>query len=171
MVACVALAACSSTKSKSAAPAQSSAAAGSPAPSASASGGTQGGAAGHPVNICALLPVASVASITGENLTVARENDEDELQTYNCGYFTADGDSGLTVSVYTLQGAQGYNNALANDGSRATPISGLGDKAYSTTSGSLNVVRSLFGQVEINVSGVVTIPASETLIRTLQPKL
>jgi hypothetical protein len=169
-MACVAPVACSSTGSKAAGPAPSAAPAGSSADTASTSGGGPGGGVNHPVNVCAPLPLASVTSVTGESLTVARENDDASYQNYTCGYFSADGGSGLTVSVSTLQGAVGYNNAMQNDGSRATPISGLGDKAYSTTSGSSSVVRSLFGSVEINVSGVVSVPASVTLIRRLQPK-
>jgi len=171
VVACVAPVACSSTASKSADRARSAAPVGSSADTASAPGDAQGGGVRHPVNVCTLLPVATVAAVTSESLTVARENDDAAYQNYTCGYYTTDGGSGLTVSVSTLQGAVGYNNALQNDGSRATPISGVGDKAYSTTSGSSSVVRSLFGSVEINVSGVVSVPASETLIRRLQPKL
>jgi hypothetical protein len=170
-IACLDPVGCSSTASKAASPARSAAPSESSADTASTSGGAQGGTVHGPFNICALLPLASVASVTGASLTVARENDDASYQNYTCGYFSADGGSGLTVSVSTLQGAVGYNNALHNDGSRATPISGLGDKAYSTTSGSSSVVRSLFGNVEINVSGVVSVPASVTLIRQLQPKL
>jgi len=105
------------------------------------------------------------------SLTVSRENDDASYKTYNCGYFTAEGGSGLTVSVSTLGGATGYTNALKNDGSSATPINGLGDRAYSTTSGSISHIRALFGQVEIDVAGDVSVPQSETLVRTLQPKL
>ena len=54
---------------------------------------------GHPVNVCALLPVATVASITGEPLTVATEADTLSYKIYHCDYTNAAGSSGLGVSV------------------------------------------------------------------------
>ena len=42
---------------------------------APASAGTAAGGAGQPVKVCDLLPVATVASITGQQLTQATESD------------------------------------------------------------------------------------------------
>jgi hypothetical protein len=137
--------------------------------------GQQGGAGsvndglGHPVNVCTVLPVATVASITGEPLTVATEQDTLSYKTYTCNYTSADGTSGVTVSVLAMDAAAGYDAELnaTNQVVAAKQISGLGDKAYSGPLG----LEALFGNVSISVTGLQSDDAAETLIRTLQPKL
>jgi len=126
---------------------------------------------GHPVNICTLLPVATVASVSGEPITVAQEQDTAGLKIYACNYTSADGTSGVTVSVLGMDAAAGFQGSIdANKsvpGAQYTPISGLGDKAFSSISG----VEALFGNVSISVTDLQSNAASETLIRDLQPKL
>ncbi len=126
---------------------------------------------GHPVNICSLLPVATVASVSGEPLTVAQEQDTLSYKIYTCDYTSADGTSGLTVSVLAMDAAAGFQGDIdankAVSGAPYTPISGLGDKAFSAIGG----VEALFGNVSITVSDLQSNSASETLIRDLQPKL
>lgn len=135
--------------------------------------GQQGGAGsvddglGHPVNICTLLPVATVASATGEPLSVATEQDTLSYKIYTCNYTSADGTSGLTVDVLALDAAAGYDAELQAHGTGAKRISGLGDKAFSYANG----VEALFGNVSISVSDLPSDAAAETLIRNLQPKL
>ena len=134
--------------------------------------GQQGGAGsvddglGHPVNVCALLPVATVASVSGESLTVATEDDTLSYKIYVCDYTNSAGTSGLRVSVLALDAAAGYDGDVQAD-SGAKQISGLGDKAFSGTLGQ----EALFGNVVIKVSNLQSDAAAETLIRTLQPKL
>jgi hypothetical protein len=61
---------------------------------------------GHSVNICTLLPVATVASITGEPLTVATEDDTlSSSKIYSCNYTNAAGTSGLIVTVEAMVAA------------------------------------------------------------------
>lgn len=142
---------------------------------ATAPGQAQGGGAGsvndglgHPVNICTLLPVATVASVTGEPLTVATEGDTLSYKIYSCDYTSADGTVGLTVDVLALDASAGYDADIqAHDTGWAKPISGLGDKAFSHANGA----EALFGNVSISVSDLKSASAAETLIRTLQPKL
>ena len=122
---------------------------------------------GHPVNVCAVLPVASVASITGEPLSVARQADTLPSKTYECDYTSADGSSGLSVMVETEHAAEAYDHELQAAGSGATQISGLGDKAFSGVLGQ----EALFGNVLIKLLNLKSDAAAETLIRTLQPKL
>ncbi|MFI5259940.1 MAG: hypothetical protein ACHQ01_10090 [Candidatus Limnocylindrales bacterium] len=124
---------------------------------------------GHPVNICTLLPVATVASIAGEPLTVATEQDTPSYKTYTCNYTSADGTSGLTVSVLAMDAAAGYDAELQATQAVVSPnpISGLGDKAFSGPLG----LEALFGNVSISVTDLQSDAAAETLIRTLQPKL
>jgi len=169
-------AACSSGAANSTAGAQGSttvAGAGATAPAQAQ--GQQGGAGsvndglGHPVNICTVLPVATVASITGEPLTVATEQDTLSYKTYVCNYTSADGTSGVTVTVLAMDAAVGYDATLSatNQVVTAKQISGLGDKAFSGPLG----LEALFGNVSISVTNLQSDAAAETLIRTLQPKL
>jgi hypothetical protein len=144
---------------------------------ATAPGQAQGGGAssvndglGHSVNICTLLPVATVASITGEPLTVATEDDTlSSSKIYSCNYTNAAGTSGLIVTVEAMVAAAAYDSDLSatNQVVTAKQISGLGDKAFSGPLGQ----EALFGNVLIKVSGLQSDDAAETLIRTLQPKL
>ena len=124
---------------------------------------------GHPVNVCALLPVATVASITGEPLTVATEADTLSYKIYTCDYTSPGGTSDITVTVLALDAAAGYDGTLSatNQVVTAKQISGLGDKAFSGPLGQ----EALFGNVSISVTDLPSDAAAETLIKTLQPKL
>ena len=143
---------------------------------AMAQGQAQGGgvgsandALGHPVNICTLLPVATVASITSESLTVATEEDTLSTKTYVCNYASSDGTFGVLITVAAMAAAIGYDADLSSTSqvTTAKQISGLGDKAFSGPLG----LEALFGNVSITVSNLQSDAAAETLIRTLQPKL
>ena len=139
---------------------------------APASAGTAAGGAGQPVKVCDLLPVATVASITGQQLTQATESDTAALQSYGC-YYGGAGLAGVTVTV--ADGAADtfdtlMQEALALGGEQ---VSGLGDKAYHAVLG----VNALFGDVSIFASTDLAATALQpddaaiTLIKTLQPKL
>ena len=167
-------AACSGAASTSPAGAQGpSLAAGATASPAGQAQVQQGGAGsvddgiGHPVNVCTLLPVATVASITGEPLTVATEADMLAVKQYVCNYTSADGTSELTVMVEAMDAALGYDAGVQAAGTSDKQISGLGDKANSSLLG----LDALFGNVRITVTNLQSDAAAETLIRTLQPKL
>ena len=143
---------------------------------ATAQGQAQGGGAGsvndglgHTVNVCTLLPVATVASITGEPLTVATEQDTLPTKTYQCDYTSSDGTFEVLITVFAMAAAIGYDLDLAgtNQVTTAKQISGLGDKAFSGPLG----LEALFGNVCITVADVQSDAAAETLIRALQPKL
>jgi hypothetical protein len=133
----------------------------------SGSGGSVNDGIGHPVNICSLLPVATVASVSAEPLTVAQEQDTVSYKIYSCNYTSADGTSGLVVSVLALDAVAGYGGSVDAAGSGGKPISGVGDKAFSSVLG----VQALFGNVSITVSGLQSDDAAVTLIKDLQPKL
>lgn len=122
---------------------------------------------GHPANICQLLPVATVAQITGEKLTVATEDDTISYKIYVCDYKSADGTAGVRVTVLADQAKVGYDSTLRANGAGAHQISGLGDKAFSAITG----VEALFGDVSITVSDLTADDAAVQIIRTLQPKL
>ncbi len=134
---------------------------------AAGNGGTVEDGIGHAVNICDLLPVATVASISGEPLTVAKEDDTPNYKTYSCSYMSANGTSGLDVNVLALDAAAGFDSTLQANSTGARQISGLGDKAFTAITG----VEALFGNVSITVSNLQSDDAAITLIKTLQPKL
>jgi hypothetical protein len=174
-----AVAAAASSSAESAAPAASAGdsapasaqPAGGASQSAPASAGAAGGA-GQPVTVCDLLPVATVASITGQSLNQATESDTPALQSYGC-YYGGAGTAGVTVTVaYDAAGTFDtlMQAALALGGEQ---VSGLGDKAYHAVLG----VNALFGNVGIFASTDPAATALEpddaaiTLIKTLQPKL
>ena len=167
-------AACSSGAAGSSAGAQGSP--GALVAGATAQGQAPGGGAGsvndglgHTVNVCTLLPVATVASITGEPLTVATEQDTLPTKTYVCDYTSSDGTFGVLITVAAMAAAIGYDADLSSTSqvTTAKQISGLGDKAFSGPLG----LEALFGNVSISVSNLQSDAAAETLIRALQPKL
>ena len=140
----------------------------SPAAAAAApAGGSVDDGLGHPVDVCSLLPVADVARISGEPLTVAKEDDTVSYKIYGCSYTSTDGTSGVDVSVLALDAAAGYDGGLQAAGSGAKQISGVGDKAYSAITG----VQALFGNVSITVSNLQSDDAAVQIIKELQPKL
>ncbi len=170
------VAACSSGAASSPVGAQGpTLAAGASAMPAGQSQSQQGGAGsvedgiGHPVSVCTLLPAATAASITGEPITQATEDDTASYKIYACDYSSADGTTEFRISVLALDAAAGFDGDFqANQqGSGAKQISGLGDKAFSGVLG----VQALFGNVSISVSNLQSDDAAETLIRTLRPKL
>jgi hypothetical protein len=126
---------------------------------------------GHPVNVCALIPASTAASVSGEPITVANEDDTLSYKIYSCDYTSADGTMGFDIDVLALDAVAGFQGDI--DGAKAvgvpvTPISGLGDKAFANGGG----VEALFGNVEIHVANLSgQTAACETLIRDLQPKL
>lgn len=126
---------------------------------------------GHPVSVCTLLPAATAASISGEAITVAQEQDTPSYKIWVCNYTNAAGTGGFTISVLAMDASVGFSADIqANSsvsGAQYQPITGLGDKAFSSISG----VEALFGNVSISVSNLASTTASETLIKDLQPKL
>lgn len=167
------LAACGSTST----PAGGGGGGGATQPASGNSGSTSGSATsvndgiGHPVNVCSLLPTATAASVSGEPITVANEQDTLSYKIYSCDYTSADGTNGFDLNVLALDAAAGYEGdvqAHQTTGSPVTPVSGLGDKAFATSDG----VEALFGNYSIDVSNLTgKTDACETLIRDLQQKI
>jgi hypothetical protein len=120
------------------------------------------------LDVCALLPVATVASITGRSLTGSTSNGISGRHACEYGANTA-----VSVVVVRPGGATDYAQTA---GSGDTPVSGLGDKAFYNTS--VGVV-ALFGDTEVQAhvepSGALTPDQISTmeqaLVKALQPKL
>jgi hypothetical protein len=152
---------------------------------ATALGGSSSGG-GKTVDVCALMPAESVANISGEPITVAKEDTDKVLTSsgiFTCDYTSADGTSGLDLTVHETGGKIGYDADLqaakSVQAAGTKTISGLGDKAFSAVDG----VHALFGDVEIEVSGLSlaasavglgsgdSVGPAKTLITTLHSKL
>lgn len=144
----------------------SNAAAATPSASA-ATGGTAAALA-----LCATLPTSQVATLSGKALTHSREEDAAEVNNYTCGYFTASGVGGISVTVRTMDGATAYANTLNTDtiegaADHVTPVAGFGDKAFSAQDG----LHALFGDRLITVAGLTSVPQAEAIIQAVQAKL
>jgi hypothetical protein len=115
---------------------------------ASSSSSTQSSAAASKkLDICGLLPVATVAQITGQGLTTATPNHSlDASGIYTCSYDTADGLAFIRVDVNTQTAKIAYDANYSAAGS-TDDLSGLGDKAF----GSMYHVEALFGDTDIEV--------------------
>jgi len=132
-----------------------------------ASGAAKADASGT-LDVCALLPVATVASITGESLTGSTSNGIGGRHACEYGANT-----GASVVVVRPGGAADYSQTA---GSGDTPVSGLGDKAFYNPS--VGIV-ALFGDTEVQAHmeqpGALTqdqISAMEqAMVKALQPKL
>jgi glucose/arabinose dehydrogenase len=164
------LAACGSPGAASGTAAGAASAAVSALPAQAASGGQGGQIAdglGHPVSVCALMPAATVARITSEPITVAKEADTLSYKIYSCDYDNAAGTVGLSISVLAKDAVAGYSAAVQAAGSGGHPVSGLGDKAFSSILG----LEALYGNVSITVANLPSDTAGAALIRMLQPKL
>jgi hypothetical protein len=124
--------------------------------------------ASGPLDVCALLPVATVATITGQTLTGSTSNGIGGRHACEYGANTA-----VSVIVVRPGGATDYAQTA---GSGDTPVSGLGDKAFFNSS--VGVV-ALFGDTEVQAhidqSGALTPDQISTMeqamVKALQPKL
>ena len=122
--------------------------------------------------MCTTLPTSQVASLSGVAVTTSREEDDAVLDTYTCDYFPASGTGGLSVTVTAVRGAQAYENSLQTDtiagaAEHVSPLTGVGDKAFSARDG----VRAVFGDRMIYVAGLASDPPAVAIIQALQAKL
>jgi hypothetical protein len=132
------------------------------------SAGTAKADASGTLDVCALLPVATVASITGQVLTGSTSNGISGRHACEYGANTA-----VSVVVVRPGGAADYAQTA---GSGDTPVSGLGDKAFYNSS--VGVV-ALFGDTEVQAhidpSGKLTqdqiSSMEQAMVKALQPKL
>lgn len=148
------------------------AAAGPSAGATSATATPSTGDKAAPVALCTTLPTAQVASLSGTVLTHSREQDFAAQNSYTCDYFTASGVGGMSVTVAVAGGTTTFANTLNSDTiagpeEHVTPLTGLGDKAFSARDG----VHALFGDRMIYVAGLTSVPQAEAIINALQAKL
>jgi hypothetical protein len=123
-------------------------------------------------NVCQALPVAAASQITGTTFTTAKPS-ETQGVIFSCEYDGADG-ALLQISVTTKGGTYGFDSdvsALKTAGHPPTPISGVGDKAFSEpdpkgNAGSVGASSfasygALFGEVYIQIGGLTYVTADQ----------
>jgi hypothetical protein len=180
-MAAAALAGCGGAASSagSAGSGSSSAGGGSASSSSSASQGSSGssssggsslaGLTGE-VNICSLMPPATIARITGKPFTATQRQDTPSYKLYSCNY-TDKGYDQLNLGIEGLDASAGYGADLSVEGSQAKAVSGIGDKAFSA--GVLAQLEVLYGNVLIKITGLTapTTSQSKQIISQLHAKL
>jgi hypothetical protein len=130
-------------------------------------------------NICDLLPAATVAQITGTKFDTGAPDSTPSYQLYSCTYSSTSAvGAELDVSVEGLDAPQGYQadvDTFTSTGNTPVDISGLGDKAFSTTiaGGAVGQIDALFGAVLITANGLSTMTTDQgkQLITTLHSKI
>lgn len=110
-------------------------------------------AAAHPIDVCAVLPAASAAKLSGLAVTIGNTLTGGlQPQEYGCGY-TNDSDSvQFEVKVFAHDAATSYD-AFFSGSKKASPVSGVGDKAFFDNDGTMYVLK---GNNLIQVNGVKT---------------
>ena len=106
----------------------------------------------HRIDVCATLPAASAAKLSGKAITTATRRTGPELQEYGCAYSNGDESVQVEVMVFEHNAAQTYNFLLSAT-KNARPVSGLGDKAFFDNDGTMYVLK---GNNLIQVNGVKT---------------
>ena len=169
----------SSSKSSTSSAAHSAGASSSKTATKAASGG--GGLKGA-VNVCALMPPATLSQITGKTFQKAEADNTPSYQLYKCNYSTDPTSGGTTVEQLDLDiigkgGAVGLNadvDAASQVKSSLTtlhPVSGIGDKAYG---GGIEArLEVLYGDTLIKISGLteITEDQGKQIISQLHSKL
>ena len=130
---------------------------GSPASAVASSSSTnaQGAtstAATHPIDVCAVLPAATAAKLSGLAVTIGNTLTGLEPQEYGCGYTNANDDVQFEVKVFEHNAATSYD-VFFSGSKNATPVSGVGDKAFFDNDGTMYVLK---GSNLIQVNGVKT---------------
>ncbi len=151
VIACLAAAALTACSSSAAGPA------GSTTPRAA---GNTAGAPGskHPIDVCATVDAASAAKLSGQPITTADTQSGLQPQEYGCVYGNDDDSIQVEITVYEHDAASTYDT-LSTGSTGATPVSGLGDKAF-FDDGTLYV---LVGSNLIQVNGLDTADQSTAL--------
>lgn len=146
---------------------------------AGSGGGSSTPAGGAAVDVCTLLPPADLSKITGASFTDTKLDSVAGVS-FTCDYTSA-GLTQLDVSVTTAGGKIGYDadvQVLTTVGHPPTPVSGVGDKAFSEHSGiagidDSNSFGALYGDVYIDISGLNAVTADQgtQIVQELHGKL
>jgi hypothetical protein len=120
--------------------------------SSSGAGGSSTPASGKPIDVCAALPAASAAKLSGAAFTTATPINNLPLQEYGCAY-SNDADSvQAEIKVFQHNPVESYNFFVSGT-KNAQLVRGLGDKAFFDNDGTMYV---LAGSNLIQVNGLKT---------------
>lgn len=129
----------------------SSATAAASSPQATPQGSTSSAPA-RPIDVCAVLPAATAAKLSGLAVTIGNVLTGLQPQEYGCGYTNARDDVQFEVKVFEHNAARSYDFFFSGS-KKATPVSGIGDKAFFDNDGTMYVLK---GNNLIQVNGVKT---------------
>ncbi len=135
--------------------------------SSAGSGGSPAASAGHPIDVCAMLPAASAAKLSGTAITKANPRTGMSANEYGCAYANDDDSVEVTVTVFAHDATFSYDTYSAA-AKNATAVAGLGDKAFFDNDGALFV---LAGSHVIMVNGLKTADQCAALARPVLAKL
>jgi hypothetical protein len=127
------------------------------------------------VDVCSLMPVATIAKIVGKPLEMAQRDDTPSYKQYGCNYTdkvtSSGGGDQLELGIEGLDASQGYAADLSAMSSQARAVAGIGDKAF--TAGLLAQLEVLYGDVLIKITGLTapTIGQGKQIISDLHAKL
>ncbi len=140
--------------------------------------GSSGGLKGA-VNVCELMPAATISQLTGKQFTMTKEDNTPSYQLYSCDYTSTvtQGANQLDLDIMGKGGAIGLSadvDAAKQTKSSLTqlaPVSGIGDKAYG--GGIQAHLEVLYGDLLIKISGLtdVTVDQGKQIISQLHAKL
>jgi len=135
-----------------------------PAASSPASSGTKATPApGKPIDVCAALPAASAAKLSGAAFTTANPITNLQPQEYGCAYSNDADNVQAEVTVFEHNAAGSYD-FFFNGSKNALPVRGLGDKAFFDNDGTMYV---LAGSNLIQVNGLKTADQCAALARKI----
>jgi major membrane immunogen (membrane-anchored lipoprotein) len=132
--------------------------------SASASSGSSEGASApresKPIDVCAILPAATAAKLSGTAITKATPQSLQPKE-YDCAYANDDDSLEIEVQVFEHDAVSTYD-LVASASKNAQTVSGLGDKAFFDNDGTMYV---LAGRHLIQVNGLKTADQCAALAR------
>ncbi len=104
--------------------------------------------AGAAIEVCALLPVDQVATITKTSVSASTSRTKGLANDSGCTYSTSAGV--VVIDVVTPGGAADYAAQLAHAGTNSVSFPNLGDKAFQDATDGTGLV-ALFGDTEFDV--------------------
>jgi hypothetical protein len=156
--------ACSSSSKPAAAPTNTTAAAPAGSNTAVASNANSIG--------CSLVSADQVASTLG--VQALGPTSQPNGQVTVCLYASSANPNNTTIRYETGMSASDFTTAQAQfdqNGEKTTPVNGIGDKAYSSSIGSVNTLVVLKGQNEVLISAPASLAKITALANQIVPKL
>ncbi len=169
-----------SSKANTSASAQTGGSSNGSAKSAAKTGsGGSGSGLKSSVNVCELMPAATLSQLTGKQFTSAEPDNTPSYKLYSCNYTSTvaqganqldvdvEGENGAIALSADVDAAKSANNKLTD----LTSVSGIGDKAYG--GGIQGHLEVLYGDVLIKISGVTDVSTDQgkAIISQLHSKL